>query len=399
MATTRRSSATKLSANFILASFDEFKEDALIIDFSKKNKSKDGNVEYCSISIKTPTSFAGSYPDASYPILINFAGLNTFSCKPYKVRQEKKMAASFSFKANSVDSRNEPIGEACLKIIDAWKEKLMKNMDERKKHAKINDPIQRGLGKPEEESFKPFEKGNELIRIKFKTVNQKTDEIKGLIGYVTDKLDNEGRPKVAYTSPKGKKITVMNIHEVVTSGVSSGVIDLASFNYTAYGYSLSSSCSAFVIRQMQGGQFSQEDIDYGCLGVATSSDVKQNDNDNSDLDDLAEMTLENSKSKKKSKKRVETSESESEEERKPKKKSSKSKSKKRVDSSESESEEETRPKKKSSKSKAKSKKQVESSESESEEEQKPKKKSSKAKERQLSDSDGDSNASNLDAFD
>jgi hypothetical protein len=247
-----------LTADFIIASIEEYGDAALVMDVNAARKSKGGEVTYISLSIKTPTTFSGNFPQPTYPIYLTYQGLKTFKCQSPDVRATRKGAApSFSFKVSSVDNKGQRIGKACVMLVDTWTKVITAYKKTLNNEDKIISPIQKFVvsGMARKEIDDP------LIRIKFRTVSKENRKIKGEVGYV----DN-GR--VRTTTPDGNQITDLNVHTVATSGISMGIIDFATIIVSQQGWALDSSSAKFIINQINGDTFEDGDFDLADLGVS-----------------------------------------------------------------------------------------------------------------------------------
>lgn len=247
-----------LTADFIIASIEQYGDDALVMDTKAARKSKGGEVMYISLNIKTPTTFSGNFPQPTYPIYLTYQGLKTFKCQSPEVRETRKGAGpSFSFKASSIDNKGQRIGQACVMLVDAWTRVITAYKQTIFDDNKVISPIQKfvGSGLTKEKIDDP------LIRIKFRTVSKDNRKIKGEVGYV----DN-GR--VRTTTAEGNQITDLNIHTVATSGISMGIIDFATIIVSQQGWALDSSSAKFIINQINGDAFEDGDFDLADLGVS-----------------------------------------------------------------------------------------------------------------------------------
>ena len=247
----------KLSAEFIIDSFNEYGNDALVFKITEKRSSKNKEVEYVDLNIRTPTNYSGEYKLPDYPIYLKFEGLRTFKCPSPEIRASRKGAGpTYSFKISSVDNKGQKIGLACSKLIDAWYEFIKEYNDKNELGFKIISPIQKTVGTMTEK--KTID--DPIIRIKFRIKSKADPTIKGGIYQIVN-----GRKQKPLN---GVPITYENIHLVVTSGVSSGIINFATTMFSQQGISIDASSSEFIINQYKGDEFDTSDFDLSDLGVA-----------------------------------------------------------------------------------------------------------------------------------
>lgn len=245
----------EITVAFVLASYEEYGDDLLIIDITNSNQSKDGAAKYYKNYVKTPkNSFAGSsaFTEEKYLAFLKYGPTVIYGCKSPEIRAKRKNApASFSVTTKSVDKQGNQVGRACEILHNAWVKQLKTMISSDKlEMAKTHQFIQYKTS-----SGQTID--NPIVRVVLRPKNRTDNTINREVKIVDPRAPNGFRT----TSADGRILTLDNIHEDVKGGsIAMGVIDFASTSHTQQGYANQHSNNGMIIKPSNGNGSNLSDV-------------------------------------------------------------------------------------------------------------------------------------------